>query len=64
MTRPQMSHLEIRTRAIVDIITVPLEMQDRLAVITPVRLELVKGLDERANQTGSHLLQTLGDDVY
>ena len=63
MSRQQISHLKIRARAIVDIITVPLEMQDRLAVITPVRLELVKGLDERANQAGSQLLQTLGDDV-
>jgi len=56
--------LKIRTSAVIHIVSVSLEMQHRFTIITSVRLKLVKRLDQRTDETGSQLFQTLWNCVY
>ena len=58
------SHLKIGAGAVIHVVPVPLEMQHGLAVVAAVILELVKGLDERADQTRPQLLHALWHDVH
>ena len=57
-------YLKIRTSAVIHIVSVSLEMQHRFTIITSVRLKLVKRLDQRTDETGSQLFQTLWNCVY
>ena len=59
-----MSHLKIGARAVVHIVPVPLEVQHGLAVVAAVALELIKGLDERADKARPQLLHAFGHDVH
>ena len=58
------AHLKIRAGAVVDVVPVPLEVEHGLAVVASLGLELVKGLDEGADQAGPQLLHALGHDVH
>ena len=57
-------YLKIRTSAVIHIVSISLEMQHRFTIITSVRLKLVKRLDQRTDETGSQLFQTLWNCVY